>query len=40
MQALRVSASYALGVSLNRSTLITPEMSQALSEELEEDDDA
>jgi hypothetical protein len=40
MQALRASASYSLVLSLNQSTLITPEMAQSLSEELEEDDDA
>jgi hypothetical protein len=40
MQALRASASYSLIVSLNNSMLITPEMAQSMSEELEEDDDA
>jgi len=40
MQAIRLSASYTLMLSMNQSLLISPDMDQALTEELEEDDDA
>ena len=40
MQALRASDIQSLVLSISRSSLITPEMAQSLSEELEEDDDA
>lgn len=40
MQALRASSTYSLALLLNNSLLMTPDMAQALTEELEEDDDA
>lgn len=40
MQALRANATYSLLLSMNTSLLISPDMAQALTEELEEDDDA
>jgi hypothetical protein len=40
MQALRMSASQALMLCMNKSMMFNPEFLQALAEELEEDDDA
>ena len=41
MQAIRASASYSLVLSMSNSLLISPDqMPQALTEELDEDDDA
>jgi hypothetical protein len=41
LQAMRASASYSLLLSLNNSMMLAPDqLSQALGEELEEDDDA